>query len=326
MRSVQGGNSGTGCGYKFLITLQPGSSLPMQMVYRPSTASSQHFALPLALQHSYSSNPQSSNGSAGSLASQQPGSTQPAAAAAAVGSTATRRSTSERRSTTSERRTSVAGSGHSKPGSANGSSKAAAAAAHAREPVTLAVPVQAEGVVPRVILSKASLDFGTRVARRALQGGKSPHLFDVQLRNNTDGTVQVAVGPPGAPSTFSKPSSSQASSRTDASTRQDALKADAAACSGAYAVEGWDTRPSAPFVSLGPDEALGFTVRFSPTEAREYHACVPVYLDGSKAVPYMLVQLTGTGTLPRLTFDVAECVLPMVSIIWWYVYRSEVGA
>lgn len=176
------------------------------------------------------------------------------------------------------------------------------------------MPVEAEGVVPKVILSRSALDFGSKVARRSLQGGKSPHVFDVQLRNNTDGPLQLSIGCPAAASAFLKPNTG--SSGTDAGSKQQAAgkqQGDVPASS-AYTVEGWDTRPSAPFVSLGPEESLGFSMRFSPTEARLYEACVPVYLGDSRASPYMLVQLTGIGTLPRLTFDVAECVLPLVSL------------
>jgi hypothetical protein len=273
----------------------------MQLVYRPSIAQAQHFALPMALQHSYSSGTQD----------------QAAAATASVsaGSAAQRRSSAERR-------TSAAGSSHSsKPGSAAGSTKAVAGAAAgstaaAAAPPMLAVPVEAAGEVPKVILSRSALDFGSKVARRALQGGRSPHAFDVQLRNNTDGPILVAVGPPAAPDAFGKPSSSHSTTRGDPSKQQAAAKGSAdVAASSAYAVERWDTRASAAFVTLSPDEELGFTVRFTPREARVYEAVVPVYLDGCKSVPYMLVQLTGTGRLPRLTFDVADCVLPMVSAV-----------
>jgi hypothetical protein len=177
------------------------------------------------------------------------------------------------------------------------------------------VPVEAEGVVPKVILSKAALDFGSKVARRALQGGKSPYVFEVQLRNNTDTPLQVAVGPPAAVVAFQKPSSSHGVAHADAS-KKPGTRVDEAAASSAYAVEGWDTRPSAQFFSIGPDEDVSFVVRFSPTEARLYEACVPVFLDGDKSAPYMLVQLSGTGTLPRLTFNVAECVLPVVSFCY----------
>jgi hypothetical protein len=271
----------------------------MQLVYRPSVAQAQHFALPMALQHSYTNTTQDQGA---------------AAATSAAGSAAHRRSSTERR-------VSAAGSSHSsKPGSAVGSSKAAAGAAAgaaaAAAPPKLAVPVEAAGEVPKVILSRSALDFGSKVARRALQGGRSLHAFDVQLRNNTDGPVLVAVGPPGAPDAFAKPSSSHSTTRADTSKQQAAAKGAAdVAASSAYAVEGWDTRASAAFVTLGPDEELRFTVRFTPREARVYEAVVPIYLDGSKSAPYMLVQLTGTGMLPRLTFDVADCVLPMVSLV-----------
>lgn len=266
----------------------------MQLVYRPSVAQAQHFALPMALQHSYSSGTQDQAAAA--------------AASAAAGSAA-------QQGSSAERRVSAAGSSHSsKPGSAVGSTKAAAGAAESAAPPKLAVPVEAASEVPKVILSRSALDFGSKVARRALQGGRSPHAFDVQLRNNTESPVLVAVGPPGAPDAFSKPSSSHSTTRGDPSKQQAAGKGSAdVAVSSAFAVEGWDTRASAAFVTLGRDEELGFTVRFTPREARMYEAVVPIYLDGSKSAPYMLMQLTGTGMLPRLTFDVADCVLPMVS-------------
>lgn len=310
-----GGNSSGGCGSRFLITLNPSGSLPLQLVYRPSIPQQQHFALPLALQHSYNSSSSSSQGNAGG---QTTGSGPAVLAAATPGAPA------QQRRATTERRMSATGSAaaHSKPGSAAGSSRGAAVAAaglpHTPEPPKLAVPVEAEGVVPKVILSRSALDFGSKVARRALQGGKSPHVFDVQLRNNTDAPLQLAIGCPAAPSAFLKPLNTGSSQGTDAAGSKQAAgkqqERDVPASS-AYSVKGWDTRPSAPFVSLGPEESLGFSVRFSPTEARLYEACVPVYLDDSTAAPYMLVQLTGTGTLPRLTFDVAECVLPLVSLL-----------
>lgn len=184
------------------------------------------------MQHSYSS---SSSSHAGAQAADAGPTVQASGAAGAA----------HRRATT-ERRTSASGSAHSKPGSAAGSSRAAAgtaAAAHAPELPKLAVPVEAEGVVPKVILNKSALDFGSKVARRALQGGKSPHVFDVLMRNNTDSSLQIAVGPSAAPDAFHKPSSSMGTTRTDASKQQVANKGDVPASS-AYAVEGWDTRLS----------------------------------------------------------------------------------
>lgn len=309
-RNGGGGGNSSGCGYRFLITLNPSGSLPLQLVYRPSIPQQQHFALPLALPHSYNSS-SSSNSSQGNAGGESTGSGPTLQVTATPGAPVQRRATTERRTSA------TASAAHSKPGSAAGSSRGAAAAAgpHTPEPPKLAVPVEAEGVVSKVILSRSALDFGSKVARRALQGGKSPHVLDVQLRNNTDGPLQLSIGCPAAASAFHKPNTG--SLGTDASSKQQAAgkqQGDVPASS-TYTVEGWDTRPSAPFVSLGPEESLGFSVRFSPTEARLYEACVPVYLGDSRAAPYMLVQLTGTGTLPRLTFDVAECVLPLVSLL-----------
>lgn len=57
---------------------------------------------------------------------------------------------------------------------------------------TLAVPVTAEGVQPRVVLSKGAVDFGACVIGRGGSGGRpSPYAAEVYVRNNTDAEVQV---------------------------------------------------------------------------------------------------------------------------------------
>lgn len=86
-----------------------------------------------------------------------------------------------------------------------------------------------------------------------------------------------------------------------------------AACLGVYALEGVD--PAAGFLSLEPDEGLGFTVRFTPNGARDYEATVPIYTEGDKTAAYVQLSLSGSGTLPKLVFDVAECLLPAVSVV-----------
>jgi hypothetical protein len=287
MKTPASNVSGGGGGHKFLIQLQPNSSLLLQLVFRPGST-----VLPLQLmQHSGADMPASTtSGSSneGSVAASGP---QAKVSSAAAG----RRATAERRTSTAH--TGVTSG--SKPGSAAGGSRGLATA----EPQLLAVPVTAEGALPRLILSKTAVDFGSRVARRALQSGKSPHLEELRIRNNTDAPIQVALGPPVAAAAAAgggsaiKPGSSQHSSRPSD------------VC--AFAVEGCDTHASA---ILEPGEQLAFSVRFSPTEARAYEAVVPVFVDGDRAAPHMQLTLAGAGTLPKLGFDVPECVLPTVRV------------
>jgi hypothetical protein len=147
--------------------------------------------------------------------------------------------------------------------------------------------VSAVGLVPKLILSKDTVDFGSQVVRTSSQPGKSPYSHDVYLRNNTDALLQVSVGHLTWP-------------------KQET------ACLGVYALEGLSADDG--FVNLGPEEGVGFTVRFTPAAARSYAAAVPVYIDGNTSTAYMQLSLSGTGTLPQLTFDVAECLLPPVSM------------
>lgn len=245
-------------GYRFLIQMKPSSTLPLQLVYRPSRAQPACFSLPMVLH---------SNGAEVEAAKPL--------VPAPVSVTAGQRSSTPTRT--------------NKPGSAGSQGKAAATAATAAAPApVLAVPVTATGVVPKVISSKTNINFESQVVRNSQQPGKSPYVQEVYARNNTEGVLQVAIGAP-------------------------CIQGDASGCLGVYVVEGLDA--PADFVSLEPGEGFGFTVRFNPKDARSYEAVVPVYIDGNKATPYLQLSLLGAGTLPQLTFSVAECLLPPVSCL-----------
>jgi len=151
----------------------------------------------------------------------------------------------------------------------------------------LCVQVQASAVVPRVIASKSSLDFDLKVVQRSRSCSKSPHSQVLYIRNNTSDVLQVAVGAPCSTTA-------------------------AASCRGVFTLEGIDCG-AAIFVALSPEELLEFAVRFTPMEAKVYEATLPVFLDGDASTPYLQLHLAGAGMLPRLTFDVTECVLPAVS-------------
>lgn len=77
-------------------------------------------------------------------------------------------------------------------GATAGAPEAAAAGAEGGGGGALAVPVTAEGVTPRVVLSKGAVDFGACVVGRGGSGGRpSPYASEVYVRNNTDAEVQV---------------------------------------------------------------------------------------------------------------------------------------
>jgi hypothetical protein len=44
---------------------------------------------------------------------------------------------------------------------------------------------------------------------------------------------------------------------------------------------------------------VGFTLRFSPNDARTYEALIPVFLDDNKKTPYLHIEVLGVGQYPR---------------------------
>ncbi|KAF6261116.1 hypothetical protein COO60DRAFT_1637017 [Scenedesmus sp. NREL 46B-D3] len=152
---------------------------------------------------------------------------------------------------------------------------AAAAAAAAPVPEPLAVPVMAVGLVPKLILSKSNVDFGSQVVRTSSQPGKSPYSCDVYLRNNTEAQLQVSVGHVAWPK-------------------------QAAACLGVYALEGLNADDG--FVSLGPDEGLGFNLRMLPFSPH-FVAFVPGGYDNLELSAERVRLPPDTSRLPlRLSF------------------------
>lgn len=242
-------------GYKFLIQLNPSSSLPLQMAYRPSKAHVSCFQLPMALQSSGADASAACTASAGRIA---------------------RSSATHGPAKTIENCMGVAAESHD--AGTTGTEDVSAA---------LCVKVQAAAVVPRIIASKSSVDFDLKVVQRSRASSKSPYSQVLYIRNNTSDVLQVAVGAPCSTTA-------------------------AVSCRGVFNLEGVDC-VSAPFAALSPEEFLEFTVRFTPAEAKVYEATLPVFIEGDRSTPYLQLCLAGTGMLPRLTFDVAECVLPAVS-------------
>lgn len=68
---------------------------------------------------------------------------------------------------------------------------------------------------------------------------------------------------------------------------------------------------------LDPNGANGWSsirVSFNPIEPKEYNLKVPLYLDGQMDKPYLVIELKGEGTEPKLFFDRWEVILPIVPL------------
>jgi len=136
--------------------------------------------------------------------------------------------------------------------------------------------VNAEGVRPRLNVSRASIDFGTRIVIRSNQI-KAPYSNDILLHSNEKEAVDVEVG--------------------------EASSADGAV---------FKVVPSK--LNIKPDFTEEIKVQFCPRDWKTYETRMPVYLGGDKTRPYMMLEITGQGQHPRLSFDVRECLLPPVPL------------
>ena len=144
-----------------------------------------------------------------------------------------------------------------------------------------------EGVQPKLIISKTSLEFASQVVIRSNQS-KQPYSTEIYLRNTATDGEAVTV-------TFGKPISASGGSAAS-----DNL-------SGVFAIN-----PTTLVVGTG--DMVGVSVLFTPRDARAYEATIPVYLDGDLSAAYLSLEVTGAGQFPRLSFDQRECVLPPVPL------------
>ena len=66
--------------------------------------------------------------------------------------------------------------------------------------------------------------------------------------------------------------------------------------------------------TLDPNSSGTIRVTFNPVEPIEYYEKVPLYLDGETDKPYLIVELRGEGTEPKIYFDRREVILPVVPL------------
>ncbi|KAF5834411.1 flagellar associated protein [Dunaliella salina] len=136
--------------------------------------------------------------------------------------------------------------------------------------------VNGEGVKPRLNVSRASIDFGTRIVIRSNQI-KAPYSSDVLLHSNEEEAADVEVG--------------------EASTADGAV---------------FKVVPSKLNIKPGSTEEI--KVQFCPRDWKTYETRMPVYFGGNKTRPYMMLEIFGQGQHPRLSFDMRECLLPPVPL------------
>ena len=65
---------------------------------------------------------------------------------------------------------------------------------------------------------------------------------------------------------------------------------------------------------LDPNSSGTIRVTFNPVEPIDYYEKVPLYLDGETDKPYLIVELRGEGTEPKIFFDRREVILPVVPL------------
>lgn len=61
---------------------------------------------------------------------------------------------------------------------------------------------------------------------------------------------------------------------------------------------------------LEPNATSSVRVTFNPLEPIEYVCHVPLYLDGDKTKPYLMVEFRGEGADAKIFFDRREVILP----------------
>jgi len=65
---------------------------------------------------------------------------------------------------------------------------------------------------------------------------------------------------------------------------------------------------------LEPGSQYTVRVTFNPLEPQEYFVKVPLYLDGDKSQPYLMIEFRGDGTEAKIYFDRREIIMPTVPL------------
>ena len=140
--------------------------------------------------------------------------------------------------------------------------------------------VKAYGLRPRLLLSTAVVDFGSRIVRSE-RVKKIPYTMDVEVTNNDEGKeLSFEFGQP--------------------------VAADGTRV-GAYTIEPQSGR-------LAPGQACVLRVSYMPHAKRDDLATAPIFLDGDDSKAYVSLELAGSGRYPKLLFDRREVTLQPVPL------------
>ena len=149
-----------------------------------------------------------------------------------------------------------------------------------RPPEGMRRVVVAEGLKPRLLLSRTTVDFGDRVVSRD-KGMRFPYHTELTLTNRDESTVAWELD-----------SSNLNLDRPG--TRDSMISATTTMTS----MTGYGGGGSQPTFSIEPEEGElepgeGRTVKISflPQDAIQYEAEIPIYLDGNRSRPYLMIQL-----------------------------------
>lgn len=147
------------------------------------------------------------------------------------------------------------------------------------ELTSLTPQVRAHGLRPRLLLSTAVVDFGSRIVRSE-RVKKIPYTMDVEITNNDDKDLGFEFGQP--------------------------VTAEGVRCS-AYTLE-----PQSGHLARGASCVL--RVAYMPHAKRDDLASVPIFLDGDTSRAYVSLELVGSGRYPKLLFDRREVTLHPVPL------------
>ena len=163
--------------------------------------------------------------------------------------------------------------------------------------------IAGRGVASRILIHPPLTDFGERVILSKQRAQRKPYREFVTIRNDKDeelewfAEVSFGLAPDDDASSFysganlSRPSSA---APTTLSIATEQLIAEA------FRIE-----PSGGV--LKPNEEMRVAIKFSPTIAVAFAASLDVFLDGvTSGKPYISTSICGSGTHPKLTFDLEE--------------------
>jgi hypothetical protein len=151
----------------------------------------------------------------------------------------------------------------------------------------------AQGMPPKVTVSRPDVDFEQQIVLKRERAITAPYTqrFELQNREKTELDWRLTL-----PALIL--------GVNDDGTQHTPHEEDAVV---------WRVEPS--MGTLKPGESVSVAVCFSPAFPIQYDFPLSLFLAGEAAdTPYLEVNLHGCGTFPRLSFDVAELVLPVVPL------------